>query len=68
MASHPPLPVAAAASHRPLPRSLRIFCLRSTDHNQILGGWYTLYAGWSDAPPREEWVRVLELRALGGHS
>eukprot|EP00965_Chrysotila_dentata_P166473 5496333-Pleurochrysis_carterae.AAC.1 len=25
------------------------------DHNQTLGLWYALYAGWTDAPLRGEW-------------
>eukprot|EP00965_Chrysotila_dentata_P067658 2239362-Pleurochrysis_carterae.AAC.1 len=31
--------------------------LNFCDHNQILGRWYVLYAGWRDAPLRGEWVR-----------
>eukprot|EP00965_Chrysotila_dentata_P101220 3342492-Pleurochrysis_carterae.AAC.1 len=30
------------------------------DHNQTLGRWYALYAGWTDAPLRGEWVKAPE--------
>eukprot|EP00965_Chrysotila_dentata_P149995 4953966-Pleurochrysis_carterae.AAC.1 len=51
-----------------LPPLTRYNCTCSTrlvrggesDHNQILGQWYALYAGWSDAPLRGEWVKAPE--------
>eukprot|EP00965_Chrysotila_dentata_P198159 6178624-Pleurochrysis_carterae.AAC.1 len=38
----------------------RLRQLLRIDHNQTLGRWYALYAGWTDAPLRGEWVRAPE--------